>query len=349
MAVEQSVLRPRLVSLLIVLPLVITLLVGTILVQQYEARISETQSHYGQITAVQISELVSQLIVDDDRLSLNVIVARVTRETPVHYVAIYDATNNLIAQSGRSERGSASFASDITFQDAMVGSVRVNLQQRRLSVSLLLPLLAISILIYGGLLWWFSPKIINWLQAEPDVDEPPEEENVSIPIVTAPAYLQEAPNTETYILVIRIRPARHLEANFEKFYQAARLYGGIVEQTTTEELVIHFEGYDAAYKATCTGLLIRHLTDLLPGNINFGGTLDIIEDEPDRARKSASYLASISDGDLLIATPNPKLKDRVKLQAFHHSLVDSEHLSKINGLANQDLLEAQAAQLMIRH
>ena len=148
--------------------------------------------------------------------------------------------------------------------------------------------------------------------------------------------------------MIRIKPARHLETHFDKFYQAAMLYGGIVEQTTTEELVIHFESYDAMYKATCTGLLIQQIANRVNSNISFGGTLDLLGDEPDKIRKSASYLASIAEGDLIVAANDPGITDRVELQRFHHALVDSDNLSRIAGLINQELLEEQASQLVMQ-
>ena len=97
------------------------------------------------------------------------------------------------------------------------------------------------------------------------------------------------------------------------------------------------------HAAASTGYLIRELTERKSGNMQFGGTLDLVED--DTKRKAASYLASISEGDLLIAGGEWLLDGQATLQTFHHSLVDSEDLRRVASLDNQDQLLRMADEL----
>ncbi len=97
--------------------------------------------------------------------------------------------------------------------------------------------------------------------------------------------------------------------------------------------------------ATCSGLLIQKIAAKVDGKIAFGGTLDLLNEEPEKIRKAASYLASIAEGNLIAAPGYSPLSDRVELQSFHHALVDSKGLLRIAGLINPDLLNNQASQL----
>ena len=99
------------------------------------------------------------------------------------------------------------------------------------------------------------------------------------------------------------------------------------------------------YAAATTGLLIRRLSEILQGNMSFGGTLDIVGDDPDEHRKAASYLASIAAGDLLIAGGESFLADRATLQTFHHPMVDSADLRRVVEVEDQEQLMQQAESL----
>ena len=89
------------------------------------------------------------------------------------------------------------------------------------------------------------------------------------------------------------------------------------------------------------GFLARQLNEESP----FGAFLDLVSHEPEKMRKAASYLASLSDGHLIAQADFLRLSDRVGFQSFHHPLIDSEGLLKVDGLTNPDLLNHQANQL----
>jgi len=336
--------RQKLIALLALLPLFTAIVFGTAFDRMARESIEREQATYGESTAIQVADHLADYVIEGDVLSLNVISSRLTREASLAFVAVYDDNNRLIAQSGKSGNGAVTYAADITFQDSLVGSVRVEVTHSEYTAAPVITGFVIAYLAYLAVLIWLAPVLEDWLfQVEgnkPEEDEDTDETANYLNVDTAFGPKQEC------ILVIRIRPARHLEKHFDKFYQAAMLYGGIVEQTTKEELVIHFDSHDAMYMATCTGLLIQQIASRVNSNISFGGTLDLLGEEPDKIRKSASYLASIAEGDLIIAANDPGMTDRVELQTFHHSLVDSDNLARIAGLTNQELLDSQANQLV---
>lgn len=340
--------RQKFIALLALLPLLTALVLGTAFDRLASESIELEQAAYGESTAAQVADHLADYVIEGDVLSLNVISSRLTREASLAFVAVYDDNNRLIAQSGKPGSNNVTYAADITFQDSLVGSVRVAVAHSEYTPAPVITGFVITYLAYLALLIWLAPAIQDWLfNLEASTKQEDKDSQQAADDATDQLHVDKAigPKQEC-ILVIRIRPARHLEKHFDKFYQAAMLYGGIVEQTTTEELVIHFDSHDALYMATCTGLLIQQIASRVNSNISFGGTLDLLGEEPDKIRKSASYLASIAEGDLIVAANDPGITDRVELQTFHHSLVDSENLARIAGLTNQELLDSQANQLV---
>ena len=330
--------KRRLTALLVSLPLVAGWLVF-LAVTQYQGRVVELeQSRFGESSARQLAAQVANHVVEGDLLSLNFIVAQLIRDEPLQFVAIYDASNHLIAQSGKEERTNTSYTAEVTFQDSLVGRVRLTVQHAEKNMLSLVWLLLVLAAGYSFLVSRFITLITSWLNHETQ----------SKPVATQTIETQPQTDeelTEECILVVRVRPARHLEQHFDKFFKAANLHGGIVEQTTPEELVIHFDSPDAMYMATCSGLLIQKIAAKVKGKIAFGGTMDLIKGEPEKIRKVASYLASIAEDNLIAAHCYSALSDRVELQPFHHALVDSKGLLRVSGLIDTELLNNQANQL----
>ncbi|MGV0035329.1 MAG: hypothetical protein ACNYPE_10330 [Candidatus Azotimanducaceae bacterium WSBS_2022_MAG_OTU7] len=330
--------KRRLTALLVVIPLLAGGLVF-LTISQFQARLVEVeQSRFGQSSARQLAAQVAGYIVEDNLLSLNVIVAQLTRDEPLQFVAIYDESNQLIAQSGKEERTNTSYTAEVTFQDSLVGRVRVTVSHAETNLQWLGWVLFVIAMVYSVLVWRFTTPIINWINHDTGAG------SIESQGADAPLQADDGP-TEECILVVRIRPAQRLDQHFDKFFKAANLYGGIVEQTTPEELVIHFDSPDAMYIATCSGLLIQKIAAKVNSKIAFGGTLDLLNEDPEKTRKAASYLASIAEGNLIAAHGFSLLSERVELQPFHHALVDSKSLLRIAGLNNPDLLNYQASQL----
>ena len=322
----------RLLQLLILPSIVVGLVTLVLLTLDFERRTSEQQRKYGEATASQLSDQLATYVVTGDILSLNVVASKLTNSDLVSFIAVYNDTDSLIAQSGRPVPGTVSYTSEITFQDSMVGYVRVAVPgESKANYNLLvIPLLLILSLAIAA---FRSPMtFVRWLYPQRTPGQ------TSKTASREPDQKEQTEGTEQEdsiecILVVRVRPAHHMERHFDSFFRAAEEFSGIVEQTTPEELVIHFDDQQAMSSAASAGFVIRELTRRKHGNMTFGGTLDLVDDEA--RRKAASYLASIADGDLLIAGGEWLLEDHAALQSFHHSLVDSEDLRRIASLTNQ--------------
>ena len=76
--------------------------------------------------------------------------------------------------------------------------------------------------------------------------------------------------------------------------------------------------------------------------MTFGGTIDIASEDSNEQRKAASYLASISEGDLLVVNGESLLADRATLQTFHHPMVAYGDLQRIIEIDHQQQLKQDA-------
>ena len=323
---------------------------------------SEVIEQFGSFTVSQLAQHLSQYVVEGDLLSLNVIVSQMAENDSVTSISVYNQANQLIAQAGRRTAGTVAFTSEMSFQDSTIGFVRLSVAPPNHSLTGVGTLLVLLFIAYGIALWRRKELLAgtrNLLQKAPGLGDIARRVLVGRDSTSAGHGWQEQDSEEegqslsddqtpilSCILIVRVRPAHRMKQQFDRLYQAAQLYGGIVEQTTTEELVIHFESQDAVYEASCVGLLIREIIRRAGGNIRFGGTVTTLEGDPDKKRKAASYLASITESDLLIAQGEHLLTARADLQSFHHALVDSRELKRIVSVDDSATLETQAGQLI---
>ena len=335
---KQRIKKLRLLTLLILPPFIASSFVLLANVLQQESIFEREQSLFGKSSAKQIARQIGNEIIENNLLSLHVMLTRLSRDEPIGLVAVYDENDKLIAQSGEERKTDLSYESEVTFQDSLIGRVKVTLTHSKPNTTLLVWILFFIAASYSVFVWKFLDSITLWLEIGNTTSIINDEE-------IKPLGGTETETSRDCILVVRVRPAKQLEKHFEKFFNAANLHGGIVEQTTPEELVIHFETPAAMYMAAYSGLLIQKVASKLKDKVTFGAFLDLVSHEPEKMRKAASYLASLSDGHLIAQADFLRLSDRVGFQSFHHPLIDSEGLLKVDGLTNPDLLNHQANQL----
>lgn len=336
MADETRQTKRRLIVLLACLPLIAAAIVLSLLITHQQWLIHEHQSVYGQSSARLIAQKVAPQVVDKDILSLNVIATRLAESEPILSVTVFDDADQLLVQGGQQTDDARFYTAEVTFQDSVVGFVRVAVSG--VEQNLYTPLVAFCFifLAYVAVIARFAPALLTWLLAVKS------EPGTTLEPTTA----GQTEYTETSLLVVRIKPAHALTRYFNRLFKAVKLYGGIIEQTTPEELVITFEGPDAIFLSVCAGVLLQSIAEKTPGKMTFGGVLTNAEDDTDRSRKSASYLASISEGDLLFNKRDLVVDERVITTPFHHGLVDSDELLRVTGLENQQLLNAEADQIL---
>ena len=333
--------KRRLIGLLVCLPLLAAATAYFLLLADQQWLIQKSQSVYGQSTARLIAQKVSPQVVNKDILSLNVIATRLAESEPILSVSVFDDADQLLVQGGKSNNRAKVFTAEVTFQDSVVGFVRVSVNEIEQNLQTPMLIFCLVFLAYTATVVSFSTRINQWLLTEkkPKPDDATE-------LVASTDAQSDNDYVETSLLVVRIKPAHALTRYFNRLLKAATLYGGIIEQTTPEELIVHFEGPDAIFLSVCAGMLLQSIAAKTPGRMAFGGVLTRADDETERSRKSASYLASISQGDLLFSQRDLTLDERVLATPFHHGLVDSDQLLRVTGLKNQQLLNAQTDQLL---
>ncbi|MDZ7686627.1 MAG: hypothetical protein U5O39_17990 [Gammaproteobacteria bacterium] len=162
---------------------------------------------------------------------------------------------------------------------------------------------------------------------------------------------------ERTLLVIKVRPARQLDAHLDKIMQAIRLYGGAAEVTDGDDIIVTFERTDQLTKATCTALLIATLMARARGNISVKSGMhacanDRDDAETEQARKHATHLASIADGEVLASRrifSESMENEQVNFEGFHSSLTPDGEVYVLASLneASRNLIEKQADQLQL--
>ncbi len=336
---ENRTVRPRLLFLVLAPAIIICLTTLPIVYFYFEDLLTRQTTTYGEATAAQIADHLTEYVVDNDLVSLNVLVSRLQESGHISSLAVYDARGNLLSQAGKEENGT-SFTQELSFQDAMVGRVTLTVADipEPSSLFAVLPLVAVLFLaLITVFLWSFADFVYLWIPVSSRIEKPEEEDVVAV-----------EPASDVCILVIKVRPRQYLELYLERFVQAAKLYQGESESLTADELVFVFRTGDAVFLSICAGLLIKQLTELIKPNITFGGAIDLIGDVQEKTKKHVAYLASIAEGQLLVSddlTKGHRITDRVKLQEFHHSLINADSVHEVSRLVNQELLASQAEQL----
>ena len=340
--------------LLILLILPVALVSATIYLGQvlYFDKIVKKQSEiYAVSAASRIADHLARFVIEEDLLSLNVLVARIATGAPITSLAVYDSQHRLVAQVGRVQRRERTFTQEITFQDSMVGHITLTLNSATTSSTAVPVSIALFVMCYAFILWRNSNDILLWVN-KASKPKALEDANLSSQRILSDHQEQNIPEPDSmvsYILVVKIRPTRYVKAHQKVLNAAVSMYEGTLDHATTEELVAQFDTNDALFKAICCGLLLRKLMHMLPGQKTFGGAINSIDlvSEGGSAtnRKNASYLASIAEGALLVCPSDSEIEQltfRVSLEQYHHSLIDREDLLLVVATANQVSINAQA-------
>ena len=344
-------------AILVTLPILVGGALTTWLVWQSASQRTEARAeHFASAVVRQIAQTVTDPLMQEDALSLNVILGDLVQQGDIDFASVYSADNRLMPQAGRRTDSLQLFSADVTFQNTSAGYVRVGLDRqdlRRTGAAIL----ALGLSCFAGLaaalgllIWFYGDLVYVWLGAGGAMRKVSiEESDEAMPEAPEPT-----PTTQT-LLVVKVRPARQLDAHFERIMQAISLYGGDAEVTDGDDLVIVFKRSEQLLKSACTAHLIGALMDRARGNIAVKSGMHVFQtgDEPadiEKARKHTTYLASIAEGGVLASrrlfeTAQPDAG--IGLEPFHSSLTpDGEvYALKLLGNGNRELIARQADQL----
>jgi len=306
--------------------------------------LEEQQNQFGQASAQQLAILTVQPLIEDDLISLNVLVSEIVAQDHYHFASVYGPDNQLLAQSGK-PLGNL-YSRDISYQANVIGRAQIAIATDSDSLwrSIIGSSVLAWILISGGLVLsrQFNLPLLNIVSMlKPKVSEntitPEAEESIS----------EEAGQT---VVLIRILPPR-LAAESQSVIDAAiGLHRGQKLISASDEVSLIFSGANHGFRAICCALLIYQVLvrESSPLSIKVGIHRD--DGDQPQAIKQARYLASMSDNLLLtskVLFQSLQDQSRYISEPFHHAAVhegDVQVIRRIND-NQQQLINSQAEQL----
>lgn len=339
---------------LILLPLVLSACLSTYLIASYTSSVLTNQAdQFGQAIADHMANSVADHLVSDDRLGLNVLLSELLARGNFDSASVYNVNNELIAQVGRSGN-TTTFTKDVTSQNAITGYVRLGLNRnylnsainRTIKISIGLHLLVLLLIWFLGV--FYGDLIYIWMMHS-GISKSAPKIVVEKQTIAEPTSLPEAT-----LLAVKLRPTRLLEQYKYKIKSAHALYGGEFEETENGDISICFRGEEQLSHAMYTGLLILSLFKRVDAPITLKLGIHTVKDqsisgELEKAKKHTSYLASISENQLLTSrlVHNSCMDtDQFNQQAFHGSMAPDGEVFSITAQDCKDLIASQADQIL---
>jgi len=365
---------PAAITLLITIPLILSISLSTVLLSDLLLNDLDSQAdRFGQSSADLLAVSCDEYLLNNDLLSLNVLLSKLVSNGYFKHASIYSADNRLLAQSGTPDwTADKVFTAEIHYQDSIAGHLRITISQteRRktsaVTISIIIACNLLLIALAAILVFKSGDRISAFLnrlsvQNEPAVTGEIKQADLSEPDREIPVLLQERPvllqdrdiGCSFSILVIKLKPVRDALQLKHAINQAISLYNGEIIQQKEDEIVVNFAAEsDNSFQAICTLLVIRSLVDdLVPGlelaaGIHCGSDME----EQDSIKKHAIYLASLGSGNLLTSESiyyDGQIRNRVEISEFHSSLTPDTKVFAIESLQHdyQTLIDSQAAQL----
>ena len=337
------------IILAVLTPLILSAIASTWLISSFSRyQLDEQASQFGQAIADQLAITSVYYLVSNDVLSLNVVLDQLLVRHNFDFAAVYNPDSQLLAQSGKATGSRQSFTRDINFQDANLGYLVIELDssliQQRLQQILFASLFihCLIALFTAAFIWFYSDLAYLWLTSIVTY-RPANSVNAET--------LQDAQaSSRCTLLVLKIKPARLVP--LEGIKKACSLYGGQLETASDEEWLITFDTNEQLSRSLCCGLLIKEIATR-SGNLHFKSGIDSASiDELPMLRKQASYLASVSDQNLVVSQRvNKEIHDKsaepipgkIVLHRFHSSLIADGEVYVVD--SQDSLLQQQASKI----
>lgn len=151
----------------------------------------------GRILARQTADSVTELVLANDRLGLNVVLGQLARESGVASVSVRDVDGTVLASVDNADvaRGNLlRYQAPVTLQDAVAGVLSLELDPRAISNPLLQPHvvfysgIVLALLLVAILAWYMAARILEPIEG---LLEPVEDEEAAEPLPIADAPLVE--------------------------------------------------------------------------------------------------------------------------------------------------------------
>ena len=161
---EKQRKKLRLWALLILPPFIASSIILFASVLQQKNIFEREQSLFGQSSAKQVARQIGNDLIENNLLSLQVILTRLSRDEPIGLVAVYDENDKLIAQSGEEGETDVSYESEVTFQDSLIGRVKITLSHSQPNTIFLAWTLLLIAASHSIFVWKFFDSITLWIE-----------------------------------------------------------------------------------------------------------------------------------------------------------------------------------------
>jgi hypothetical protein len=245
-------------------------LVAGLLYWHYSQRNQEQQlTHFGQALATSAARQAVNPTLNQDLISLQVILQELTRHPSVAGATIHDVEHRLLVQSGFSPDDSLSHSAPIALHNNIAGYLRIAMAPPSATAQDWRFFWVWSLIVLLTMAAPWAPD--TWMKwrgtAEEEAEEALPEEPLGDPV------------TLRLALEIRNLPLLHRQLNLESFTQLVErldeqlqgvlaLYGGKRQALSQHWLLLDFEGYeisDCAFRALCSAWLLTELSNTNPG------------------------------------------------------------------------------------
>ena len=342
--------RFRAILFLVIPTLIICAAVTTYVAMTAATGLARAQAAFGEAIADQLALTTSDYLVNDDALSLNIMIRDLLAKGYFDFAAVLDDDSNVVAQVGTSGDG-PTFVKHITFQNTVVGHLRVQLGPYEsvvtevASLGVLLTLTTLAML--SCTIWFYGDLLFLWMTGERSQTEPTSPARRGLPVVAMKA--EASTHTDTCWLTIKLKPERLIEAHRGVLASACQLYGGKLVHRVGD-MIVNFATGEHIHNSIRCALLVRTLVERLPGNISYGAGIDIGADEV-TVRKHSAYLASVSDSALLVSR---RVRQRALLlpsgylefSQYHHTLLAEGEVFSVAVRPDHPLISQQATHLL---
>ena len=107
--------------------------------KEFEANLQLQADELGSTLAEQTANSIIELVLSNDLLSLNVVISQLTANSSINQVSVFDVDNNVLARTGITSPSTlfnSSYSAEISLQNAVAGSVLIELSSSSLSTNI---------------------------------------------------------------------------------------------------------------------------------------------------------------------------------------------------------------------
>ena len=356
------------------LPVVFSCLLSIAVIQiVFRQALEQQLGDYGDATSRQLAITLTEHLINNDLLSLNVLLSEFVNQQYFDQASVYSAEHKLLAQAGTGSRyenvvSYLYFSSEISFQQEVIGLVEVAIDTNEITHKVTI---ASAYVLFGHLLIVLATIIFQLKRDR--FTSTQTEQNPDLEITeetTEPAQIQEnttgvfsSENTgepeDASLLLMVIKSAsnyRH-EAFLELVNDSLVFYNGTLISGQPGDYCISMEGINRLRQMLCYASLLQSLYESRFSNrspsLSFRAGIHVANDGHfHKARKHTSYISSIARYGILVSKEVRealKHEQKITFSPWRDSAVSDDQVFRLDSLGPEfSTLIAQQKQQLTR-